>query len=79
MALNINTIQDSLGNEFTNAYGIVETIGTDANLGVWTDSSKEAPVRFAGLNGVYEVTEGNEEQDTVAALAAVGITATIIE
>ncbi len=79
MALNIQSCQDNIGNTYTNCFGIVETAGTSANLAVWEDHTMAAPVNFAGLGGVYQVTEGNEEADTITALAAVGVTATIIE
>ena len=77
MALNINTITDRLGNTFTNAYGVVETIGTTANLAIYTDSSQMTPIRFSKL-GLYEVTEGNEEDETIAKLAEHSITASKI-
>lgn len=78
MALNLNTITDRDGNTFTDAYGVVETVGTDANLGVWTDSSMLTAIRFDGLGGIYQVVEGQEEDDTIAILATHDITATKI-
>ena len=79
MALNINTITDMQGVTYENTYGVVELSGNNANLAVWTNAEQTQGLNTTVLGGVYEVDPAQADADTVAALAAVGITATIIE
>jgi hypothetical protein len=77
MALNIVEITSRDGVEYQNAYAIVETAGSSANLGIWTDHTKEHPVRWSGLAS-YEVGE-DPEADTIAKLGELSISASVIE
>ncbi len=65
------------GEVYEDAFGVVDLINTDANLSLWTSPAKDEPIRWTPLT-VYTIVPGQEDQDTVDALAAIGIPASII-
>ena len=77
MSLLINTITTSTGEVFENAFGVVETTGTQANLALWINPEMSEPIRWSPFPG-YTITPGQEDQETVIKLAGIGVTATIV-
>lgn len=65
------------GEVYEDAFGVVETIDTDANLALWESPAQKNPIRWTPLN-IYQIVPGQEDQDTIDALAAIGIPASIL-
>ncbi len=65
------------GEVYEDAFGVVDLNNTDANLSLWTSPAQNEPIRWTPLP-VYQIIPGQEDQDTVDALAAIGIPATIL-
>lgn len=65
------------GEVYENAFGVVELVETTANLALWTSPDLKEPIRWTPL-AIYTIVPGQEDQDTVDALAAIGIPASIV-
>ncbi len=65
------------GEVYEDAFGVVELVEVTANLSLWTSPAQDEPIRWTPLP-VYQIIPGQEDQDTVDALAAIGIPATIL-
>jgi len=65
------------GEVYEDAFGVVDLVDTDANLSLWTSPAMDEPIRWTPLP-VYTIVPRQEDQDTVDALAAIGIPASIL-
>jgi len=65
------------GEVYEDAYGSIDLNGTNANLSLWSDRVLTDPIRWTPLT-IYTIVPGQEEQETVDALAAIGIPSSIV-